>query len=83
MSVQVITFKRYQRSSGLLDTPSSLLSAHAILAVLQPGGADERLWPDKMLFTKLGILLSMTLKVKEKAANEHSVISHPAQCRRF
>lgn len=35
--------------------------------------------PNETLFTKLGVLRSVALKVKESAANERPVIARPAR----
>ena len=53
-------------------TPPSALSSHAILAVLQPEETEARR-------NELGVLRSVTLKVKESAANERPAISRPAR----
>ncbi|KAG9312354.1 hypothetical protein JVU11DRAFT_7674 [Chiua virens] len=60
-------------------TPPSALSSHAILAVLEPEDADERVEPDETVFAKLGVLRSVALKVKESVANERPAISRPAR----
>ncbi|KAF5354845.1 hypothetical protein D9756_005584 [Leucocoprinus leucothites] len=63
-------------SSG---TPPSVLSSHALRAVLSPDDGFESLDDSINLFQKLGLLRTVAQKTLENAANEKPIISRPAR----
>jgi len=68
---------RRQVKFDFLSHADAVFSHHP--AILQPKDADERFWPDHILFAKRLVLPSVTLNVEKSAANECPAISRPAE----